>query len=775
MQGRGGTPQGMAMIESIMQALQRPILFLQDVTQIDPTREPAGDSVALFAGLLTHTRYRAFWADNAEQRNGSKYKAGRGAAVLVPLETAAVDDGFPMALEKNRRFTNLDVALVLLPQLDLFVASVYAHPKKLRARRFTALSERLPRRKVIIGGDFNFEMRNMEDKMLDKMLNDGWTGIPPSEPTTANRGLDGFFAKPGALRVPARGTATVLECDVSDVSDHKPVAMNVITRHRSAHVPKPAAPQWRKMNPKLDARFNVAVKDAFECGMSVEESLLRATRLVVPHSKQCWGRQEITTFLTRFRHALQRDNTWDLYQLVHPRRAPSQPFQQMRNPKTGEMVTDQKLQAELFKEVVAEKYGDRARLPLNYTPADIVPTDRPLEMAELEYAQTMIRNGVAKDKHGISAPMLKTLTLSTLHHIINDQYKRMWRGEPSKTSVTARVSMLPKPEKDPASMTDRRPVSVGDHSASIVDRVVTVRLMTHPNIGLAVHRSQHALRRGVPCGLQVAALMALANHANAEKGQKFTPAYQHPNSLLPPLDDAFPYGPTHDLYRNLCVKGFFLDLKDAYCKMPMDAVNITLARAGLHEMIPYFTGINQQRFFVVQVGKETSSEAELASGLTQGGSSSPVAFCAGAYPLAEAICGRMDFTTSFLDDSNGATVGRDPYQIDTNIQRTLDDMTIVLDTLHQQMSEKKSTAMSLHYALKPFKYLPGTDHYLLQGKELRVQNPDGGAHGAVKHLGDTIDPLINCVKHIDACLEKAQRQLQHLQMFKWVYPAHVLR
>ena len=37
----------------------------------------------------------------------------------------------------------------------------------------------LPGRKIIIGGDFNFEMRDMEDKMLQRMLKLGWTAAPP--------------------------------------------------------------------------------------------------------------------------------------------------------------------------------------------------------------------------------------------------------------------------------------------------------------------------------------------------------------------------------------------------------------------------------------------------------------------------------------------------------------------------------------------------------------------------------------------------------------------
>ena len=396
-------------------------------------------------------------------------------------------------------------------------------------------------------------------------------------------------------------------------------------------------------------------------------------------------------------------------------------------------------------------------------------------MAELQYAHGKVRKDVAKDKHGIAGPMIRTLTLETLHHVINFQYEAMWRGTPSKDSTTVRITMCPKVGKDPAEARTRRPLAVSDHSATIVDRVVTVRTSTHPNFAAAVHPSQHALRRGVPCGLQVAALMSLVNHANAEGPKLFTPAYRHPSTLPPPLNETFPFGPTCPLFRIQAVKAFFIDLEDAYCKMVIDAVLNNLARAGMHEFIRYYKGINEERSFFVQNGNARSSEAVVHSGLTQGGSSSPGAFSIGSHSVAEAACRRMDLSTSLLDDTNGAAVGRDPYHTDVRMQLTLNDVSAALDGIQQQMSEKKCAAMNLHFATHPYKHLPGTDHFLLQGKELPVLNPDGGVQGTVKHLGDTLDPLLDCIKHIDLCLEKARKQLQQLQMFKWIYPAHVLR
>ena len=85
-------------------------------------------------------------------------------------------------------------------------------------------------------------------------------------------------------------------------------------------------------------------------------------------------------------------------------------------------------------------------------------------------------------------------------------------------------------------MKDRRPVSVINRFSAMCDKIVSVRMMTHPNIDKAVHRSQHALRRAVPCGVQVAVVFALANHAAAEDAAKFTPAFQPPGTLPAPLN-----------------------------------------------------------------------------------------------------------------------------------------------------------------------------------------------------------------------------------------------
>jgi len=777
-------------LDALVTAGRRPVLLMQEILSIsnNSTRErgePLGPS-ATFAAWLRLNRYESAFAINAcRARDGSDFTGTRGACVLAPIEFSP-RPAFAGSAAVAQKHDQIDCAALELADFNLRMLSAYCHPTGLTVEHIVGFITKTVPPNSIVGGDWNTDLagdpaapddeRVALETIFDTLTEKDAMLIPPEEPSTAKRFIDGFIMRHNTKRTPCAGTAFPIEFSDKDsvtYSDHRPVMMGVRGIHKTHQIYVTAGFDVRRAKPRHVAKLNNKIQELLNADGGRErephEILLEAARASLPTRTQRWLRtatERTPSYRESMLRIIRTNDNAKMFGLIAPRRQPKN-----KQPLIGAdgktlLTTDQEKAdaAEAF--VCDTLFSNNTATTPEFDWDEInKETDKDqdeLRIAEVQFSQRKMRNDAANDKHGVPAALVKLVEPERLRLLLADTFRRAARGDFAETLKRPRVSMIDKPGKDPARLALKRPVTVVDQVLMTVDRVMDHRIALdcakQPG---AISPSQTSCNRNVPCDLQVHALVQLASNAIAS-GMKFFEAgdpdsargddngrdpqrndADAPDSKFPDLNSAIealvppqiiadfaPKDPAAGrekpptLYRVKATRLVMIDMSNAYCTVSLaHTVNRMSRLPAMRKYIPYVWHLNHGRCLFVTEGAASSRGRLIYVGLGQGYPTSPRIFNVGTAEISEQCSRLVDFNSEYLDDTNMALIGRCALTRDGRTQKALNRLTELLDAAGLTASESKCKSLLITGGHKPHALTEGVKHFVVQGKKVTLVNP----------------------------------------------------
>lgn len=841
-------------LEALIRFGHRPVICAQEVLGLSNQHStylrnaivpPTGPGPAApVEAFLRHHFYLSYFSFNAVTATGQPFTGTRGAALFIPIEYSPRQDfaGSNVLVGQHRQ---TDVAAAELANFRTRVIAAYCHPTGLRTDDIIDVIVRNMPPNSIVGADFNRELRASEQSTADEqhqlsLIADACSDnrtiiIAPDSPTTAKRHIDGFFMKDNTGRVPLCGDATVISftngsntsSSESLVSDHKPVMMGIRGAHKTYTTLQPSVFATRKFKPRHLRNLNDTVLRLVSANPQREphETLLEAANKTLPKTPRRWkrcGTERDPAYREKLLRVIRTNDLSTAIDITVPRRQPQnvQPLTDGTN-----VLASNEEKAKAFGNfIVNVLHNNTANIAPRFEQhvVDSAAERNPeLTIAEAMFAQRRMSSKAARDKHGIPPAVVMALSSEALRLLCAHAFHEATRGRFSDAIKSPRVSGIEKPNKPSRKIADLRPITVIDQILSVIDRVQTRRgqISSTMESGI-IAPSQTAVMRGVPCSLQVLAVMQHAANMAADGAKTFfignppEAVAKRPDgavhyrtvgaaiNMLAPreirnqlLDHRARYRP-YLITRVEATRLLLVDQTSAYPRVSLTGLmNRLHEHPCMQQYMAYVHGINANRTFYVVMGSHRSDPFVTREGLGQGLPGSGFYFCISSEPVSRCLSMTMDFNTEFIDDSNGACWGRCPVERDGRAQRGLNCLSKTLDELGLQSSADKCKALLITHGGKGHKHIAGLDHFVIQKAPMPLVNP--AAHSrvpprtddrddnlreraktceqrAARHLGVFLDQQLSMIDHCTIILTRAKLALNSLVPYKYRLPSEIL-
>ena len=374
---------------------------------------------------------------------------------------------------------------------------------------------------------------------------------------------------------------------------------------------------------------------------------------------------------------------------------------------------------------LAATYSSRMRpnpapsQPPVHPPAPPAPKDPlpPFTLEELQAEIKNLKNNSAPGLDGVKNELLKNLpenwllvTLAIVNQLFSEsKFPTMWK--------LAKVSPIPKPNKDTSLPENHRPISLLSHLSKLYERLVALRLSREAERLSTLPDEQFGFRPGHSTTLQLLRVMDyLVNAANEGKKAIFTA----------------------------------LDIEGAFDRVPPRDLPVKLAAIGFHPQLCFLIhNYLDGRKLRVAVADSLSSTFEIEAGVPQGGVLSPL-----LYALYTHDVPTTELSALYADDT-AQVIARDTPQ---------EAAQATTAALQKTSNWAKSTRTNINEAKTQLLYINPAGgrrpNFNVTLNQVHIQPA-----ASLNYLGVTFDPQLNFNAHAKKTISKAQNRFFALKRY----------